>query len=156
MLVGHDNRLGLSTSPHSLSNVNSLTVPGWGDNNYFIKNQKAWNGAGFQGIPGMGSGVGKCASSGCTGKCCGGGMNGLSFDGTGFLGTGLFSGDISSWGFGEIIFGLIGAYAIYSMFFQAKQTKYRMEMGAGRRRKRRAASMRVKAKQLEEQTTGIF
>lgn len=148
MLIAHDNRLGLSTSPHSLSNVNSLTVPGWGDNNYFIKNQKMWNGAGFQGIG--------CTKSGCGGKCCGGGMSGLTFDGTGFLGTGLFSSDISEWGIGEIIFGLIGAYAIYAMFYQAKQTKYRAEISAGRRRKKRAVSLRAKAKRLEEQTEGIF
>lgn len=149
MLVGHDNRLGISNSPHSLSNRGALTVPGWGDTNPFILSQKAWNGAGFQGFGG-------CKSSGCTGKCCGGGMNGLTFDGTGFLGTGLFSSDISEWGIGEIIFGIVGVYAIYSMFFQAKQTKYRMEIGAGRRRKTRAARLRTKAKSLEEQTTGIF
>lgn len=148
MLIPSDNRLGLSTSPHSLSNANSLTVPGWGDNNYWINSTKNWNGAGMQGLG--------CAKSGCGGGCCGGGMRGLTFDGSGFLGTGLFSGDISTWGISEIIFGLIGAYAVYAMFYQAKQTKYRAEISAGRRRKRRAVSLRAKAKQLEEQTEGIF
>jgi hypothetical protein len=89
-------------------------------------------------------------------KYWGGGLRGLSFDGTGLLGTGLFSGDFTIWGWGELLFGAIGVYAIYSMFYQTKQTKYRMEIGAGRRRKRRAVSLRARAKELEEQTEGIF
>jgi hypothetical protein len=83
-------------------------------------------------------------------------MAGLTFDGTGLFGTGLFSGDITSWGIPEAIAGLVGVYAVYAMFFQARQTKYRVEMAAGRRRKRRAAKYREKAKRLEEQTEGIF
>ena len=83
-------------------------------------------------------------------------MRGLSFDGTGLFGTGLFSGDVTSWGLAEIVVGAIGVYAVYAMFFQAKQTKYRLEMSAGRRRKSKAAVLRAKAKKLEEQTEGIF
>jgi hypothetical protein len=82
-------------------------------------------------------------------------MGDLSFDGTGLFGTGLFGGDISTWGWPEAVAGLIGVYAVYSMFFQAKQTKYRVEMAAGRRRKRRATKYRAKAKRLEEATTGF-
>lgn len=77
------------------------------------------------------------------------GLGGLTFDGTGLFGTGLFSGDISTWGISEAAAGLIGAYALYAMFYQGKQTKYRAEAAAGRRRKRRAAKYREKAKRLE-------
>lgn len=82
------------------------------------------------------------------------GIAGLTFDGTGLFGTGLFSGDITSWGIPEGIAAVIGGYAIYAMFFQAKQTKYRFEAGAQRRRKRRAAKYRAKAKALEEKEVG--
>jgi hypothetical protein len=119
-----------SNSPHSLGLQQAMTIPSPGfDQNPLMINQK---------------------------KYWGGGLRGLSFDGTGFLGTGLFAGDVTTWGWGELLFGAIGIYAIYSMFYQAKQTKYRMEIGAGRRRKKRAVSLRAKAKRLEEQTEGIF
>lgn len=101
MLVGHDNRLGLSDSPHSLSNRGDVTIPSWGDSNYFVKTQKLWNGAGLQGMGG-------CKSSGCTGKCCGGGMNGL-FD------SGM---DISGWGITEWLILLGGAYLGYVVLFK--------------------------------------
>ena len=131
MIYSKDNNFKESTITHSLSLQNAMQVPApiW-DENQLMRITKA--------------GVGR------------GGLSGLSFDGTGFLGTGLFSGDMSTWGIGEIIFGVVGCYAIYAMFFQVKQTKYRMEIGAGRRRKSRAVSLRAKAKRLEEQTTGIF
>src|ERR1035437_3775136 len=131
MIYSKDNNFKESTITHSLSLQNAMQVPApiW-DENQLMKLTKA--------------GVGR------------GGMGGLSFDGTGFLGTGLFSGDMATWGIGEIIFGLVGAYAVYAMFFQVKQTKYRMEIGAGRRRKSKAASYRAKAKRLEEQTEGFF
>lgn len=130
MIYNKDNKFGESTSPHSLGLRNNMTIPnpGWDQNTHMIYEKRFW----------------------------GAGMSGLSFDGTGLLGTGLFSGDYTTWGVGEILFGAIGAYAVYAMFFQAKQTKYRMEMSAGRHRKSRAASLRAKAKQLEEQTSSIF
>lgn len=77
------------------------------------------------------------------------GFRGLTFDGTGILGTGLFSSDFTTWGIAEIVAGLIGMYAVYAMFFQAKQTKYRLEAATGRRRRRRATKYREKAKRLE-------
>ena len=119
-----------SKSPHSLGLQQAMTIstPGF-DKNPLMVNQKRYWGAG---------------------------MGGLTFDGTGLLGSGLFGPDVTTWGWGEVLFGCIGAYAIYSMFFQAKQTKYRLEMGAGRRRKTRAASLRAKAKRLDEQTEGFF
>jgi len=80
----------------------------------------------------------------------------LTFDGTGILGTGLFSGNIEDWGVSEILLSMVGAYAVYAMVFQAKQTKYRMEAGARRRRVSRAKSLREKAKRLEDKTEGIF
>ena len=131
MIVNFDNRFGESKSPHSMGLRNSMTIANPGlDSMANVGRDKLWSGTA--------------------------GMGGLTFDGTGFLGTGLFSGDMSTWGWGELIFGVIGVYAVYSMFFQAKQTKYRMEIGAGRRRKKRAVALRAKAKRLEEQTEGIF
>ena len=117
MIYSKDNNFRESTITHSLSLQNAMQVPApiW-DENILMRQAK--------------SGVGR------------GGMSGLSFDGTGFLGTGLFSGDMSTWGIGEIVFGVVGIYAIYAMFFQVKQTKYRMEISAGRRRKRKAISLR--------------
>ena len=130
MIVPADNRYAQSTSPHSLGNRLSIVIPNpWFDTNPMMIEQKRFWGNGLQG---------------------------LTFDGSGFLGTGLFSSDISEWGISEVVFGLIGIYGVYAMFFQAKQTKYRLEMTAGRRRKSRAAKLRAKAKRLEEQTTGIF
>ena len=130
MIYNKDNNFTESTIPHSLALQNAMTIPNPGfDNNELMINQK---------------------------RFWGGGLQGLSFDGTGLLGTGLFSGDITTWGTAELVCGLIGVYAIYAMFFQAKQTKYRVEMAAGRRRKSKAVSLRAKAKRLEEQTTGIF
>lgn len=131
MIYYKDNMFGESDSPHSMGLRNNMTIANPGlDSMSNVGRDKLWSGTA--------------------------GMRGLSFDGTGLLGTGLFSGDISTWGIGELILSIIGAYAIYSMFHQGKQTKYRLEMGAGRRRKSRAASLRAKAKRLEEQTTGIF
>lgn len=131
MLTFQDNRFGESTSPHSLGLRNNMTIPnpGFDHNKLMIEQKKFW----------------------------GAGMQGLTFDGTGLLGTGLFSGDMSTWGMAEILFGLVGAYAVYAMFFQAKQTKYRLEQSAHRRRKGRATKYRAKAKQLEEaEVGGIF
>jgi len=130
MIVPADNRFGISPITHSLGLRNNMTIPNPGfDSNPLLMEEKRWWGRGLQGI---------------------------NFDGSGLFGTGLFSGDWTTWGWEEALFGAIGVYAVYSMIFQAKQTKYRMEIGAGRRRKTRAASLRAKAKQLEEQTTGIF
>ncbi len=127
---GVNNQFKESDSPHSMGLQNAMTiVPNVG--NYATSANKLWSGNQV-------------------------GLRGLSFDGSGFLGTGLFSGDWTTWGLAELIAGAIGAFAIYSMIHQTKQTKYRMEIGAGRRRKTRAASLRAKAKRLEEQTEGIF
>jgi hypothetical protein len=129
MLVFTDNRFRESNSPHSMALQNAMTIPN----------------------PGLDSMRGTSADKLYNTY---NGMKGLSFDGTGLLGTGLFSGDISTWGFGELLLGLVAAYAIYSMFYQTKQTKYRLEQGAHRRRKSRAASYRAKAKMLEEKEVG--
>ena len=80
------------------------------------------------------------------------GIGDLSFDGSGMFGSGLFG---NNWGWPEVVAGLFGTYALYSMFHQTKQTKYRVEMAAGRRRKRKAARLKEKAKRLEAQTTGF-
>ena len=133
MIYNKDNRFGESTLAHSLALRNDITTPapGYDTNPLMMLQKKNW-GAGMYGL------------------------GGLSFDGTGLLGTGLFSGDISTWGISELVFGLIGAYAVYAMFFQVKQTKYRMEGSARRRRVGRAKRLRDKAKRLEEKTEGIF
>lgn len=137
MIYYKNNVFAESSSPHSLGLQNNLTIPNAGlDTMANLANDKLWSGPSPQtSLSGFG---------------------GLTFDGTGLLGTGLFSGDISTWGVAELVAGLIGVYAVYSMFHQTKQTKYRLEMGAGRRRKKRAASYREKAKKLEAQTEGIF
>ncbi len=130
MIYIKDNRFAESDSPHSMGLRNNMTITNPGlDQMSNVGRDKLWSNQQ--------------------------GMHGLSFDGTGLLGTGLFSGDISTWGVGELILGIIGAYALYSMIYQGKQTKYRLEMSAGRRRKSRAARLRTKAKRLEEQTTGL-
>lgn len=138
MLVPADNRFGESQSPHSLANRLAMTIPspGWDTNPLMITQKEFWGG-GMQGV-------------GCS-NC---GMGGLTFDGSGFLGTGLFSGDVTTWGFSELIAGVIGLYAVYSMIFQTKQTKYRLEQSAHKRRKSRAARLREKAKKLEEREVG--
>lgn len=131
MIVYANNKFMESNSPHSMGLQNNMTVPSAGlDSMVNMGRDKLWSGKA--------------------------GMGGLSFDGSGLLGTGLFSGDYTTWGVPEIIALGIAAYAVYSMIHQTKQTKYRMEMSAGRRRKKRAVSLRTKAKRLEEQTEGIF
>jgi hypothetical protein len=115
---------------------NNLTIPNAGlDTMANISNDKLWSG---------------------TMK----GMGGLTFDGTGLLGTGLFSGDITTWGFPELIVGLVGVYAIYSMFLQTKQIKSRaktsLEVGARIRRSKKAISYRRKAEALEAKEGGFF
>ena len=130
MIYPKNNVFTESGSTHSLGLKNNMTVPspGFDSNPLMISNKKAW----------------------------GAGLRGLTFDGSGLFGTGLFSGDFTTWGVSEIVASAIGAFALYSMFHQTKQTKYRLEMGAGRRRKSKAAKLRTKAKELEDQTTGIF
>src|ERR1035437_5467136 len=117
-----------STSPHSLGLQQALTIPSPGfDQNPLMINQK---------------------------KYWGGGLRGLTFDGSGFLGTGLFAGDVTTWGWEELIFGLIGTYAIYSMFVQTKQVKARVSTGlktrAKGRRVSKAARLRRQATELEK------
>ena len=137
MLAPADNKFGPTENQHSIANRLAMNIPnpGW-DENPLIQVMKANLESGFQGY--------------------GKGISGLTFDGTGLLGTGLFSGDVTTWGVPEMLAGTVGIYAVYAMFFQAKQTKYRMEIGAGRRRKSRASKLRAKAAKLEGQTTGIF
>lgn len=48
-----------------------------------------------------------------------------------------------------IIGGLIGTYALYSMFHQTKQTALKASAKLGQRRKRKAQRLREKAKKLE-------
>ena len=84
----------------------------------------------------------------------------MTFDGSGFLGTGLFAGDVTTWGWEELIFGLIGTYAIYSMFVQTKQVKARVSTGlktrAKVRRSGKAARLRKRAEALEKDDGGFF
>jgi hypothetical protein len=133
MLYSKDNRFIESSSPHSLGLKNNLTIPnpGWDQNPLLINEKKYW---------------------GATDNA---GLSGLTFDGTGLFGTGLFSGDVSTWGVPEIIASGFGAYAVYSMFFQAKQHKYRLESKVRRSRVSRAAKYRRKAKELESRE-GLF
>jgi hypothetical protein len=84
------------------------------------------------------------------------GMGAMTFDGTGLFGTGLFGGDWSTWGWTELLVLPVAAYALYAMVYQTKQTKYRMEGAARRRRVKRAGRLREKAKRLEAKTAGIF
>jgi hypothetical protein len=136
---GVDNRFIESSSPHSLGLQNDVTIstPGF-DSNPLMVNQKRFWGAGLQG-PG----------------CCKG-LGGLTFDGSGLFGTGLFSGDVSSWGVSEVLASMVGMYAFYSMFYQAKQTKYRIEGARRRQRVSKAKRLRERAKRLEEKTVGLF
>jgi hypothetical protein len=145
MLTPSDTKLEMSTSVHSLSNINAITIPGGQDSSPNWQRNKNWVGVGVQGL-------------GCPYLCnqAWGGMSGLTFDGTGLFGSGLFSGDISTWGISEMVAGVIGVYAIYSMVHQGKQTKYRFEGVRRKQRVSKAAKLRAKAKQLEEKTTGIF
>lgn len=129
MLTPGNKALQVSSNPHSLSVQGAVTTPSY--DSYWIANQKKWNAAGMQG------------------------MGSLNMDGSGLFGTGLFGNDPSMWGIPEMMAGVLGIYAIYAMFFQAKQTKYRLEMAAGRRRKSKAAKLRAKAKSLEGQTEGL-
>ena len=132
MLAPANNKFNESLSPHSMGLSNDMTIPSPGfDSMANLGRDKLWSGASPQS-----------------------GMGGLTFDGTGLLGTGLFSGDFTTWGVSELVASLFGAYALYSMFYQTKQTKYRLEQGAHRRRKSKAASYRAKAKRLEEKEVG--
>jgi hypothetical protein len=80
-------------------------------------------------------------------------------DSTGLFGTGFF-GAMSTWGTGEwvmLLMGVpIGLFALYSMFHQTKQAKYRMEGAARKRRVRKATKLRARAKRLEEKEGGLF
>src|ERR1017187_2377884 len=134
MLTFVDNKIGVSKSPHSLGVRNALTIPSPGfDSNPLVIGQKA---------------------------VLARGMSGLSFDGTGLLGTGLFSGDMTTWGWAELLVGAIGIYAFYSMFLQTKQVKARVSSGlktrAKSRRVSKAASLRKRAKELEEDDEGFL
>lgn len=94
MIYYKDNAFVESQSPHSLGLRNNMTIPNPGfDQNQLMINEKKFWGAGLQG---------------------------LSFDGTGLFGTGLFSGDISTWGIGELIALGVGYYILYSLFYTTK------------------------------------
>lgn len=144
MLAPANNSFDVSKSPHSIGLDHNLTIPSPGLDDIEVIQETHRNL--IRGLQGLGRHEDDAY----------GGMSGLTFDGTGLFGTGLFSGDITTWGAPEAIAGLIGLYGVYAMFFQAKSTKYRIEQGAGRRRRSKASKLRAKAKQLEEQTTGIF
>ena len=47
MLTPANNSLVVSNSPHSLGLQNDVTVPSWGDSNYFVNAQKAFNSQGI-------------------------------------------------------------------------------------------------------------
>lgn len=131
MIAPSNNKFVESESPHSMGLFNDMTVPSAGlDSMANLAKDKLWSGSP---VPGM---------------------SGLSFDGSGFLGTGLFSGDISNWGIPEVIGGLIGVYAVYSMIFQGKQTNYRLQQSAHRRRKVTAAKLKARATELENKEVG--
>jgi hypothetical protein len=148
MIVAADNFFTQSLAPHSMGLRNDMTIPmpGWDANPNLTRSTRLWAAPSLQkGWP--------C----CSGRVGPKGLAGLTFDGTGFLGTGLFSGDPSTWGLSEIIASMVGMYAIYSMYHQAGQTKYRLEGAAHKRRKTKAQKLREKAKQLEaKELGGIF
>lgn len=158
MIVPFRQNWKMSTLPFSISLYNRVNTGGSFDTpSGLVANQAAWARRGFQGYgpriqyPAT---VGRTGMDGLGCNCGSHGLGGLTFDGTGLFGTGLFSGDISTWGIEEGIAGLIGAYAVYSMFFQAKQTKYRLEGAAQRRRKSKAAKYRARAARLEAKGFG--
>lgn len=138
MLYPKDNLFLETSSPHSLGLKNNMTIatPGFDSNPLMINQKKDWG-----------------AGNNNTVKA---GLQGLTFDGTGLLGTGLFSGDITTWGMPEILAGAVGAYALYSMVHQTKQTGYRLEQGARKRRVSKASRLRQKAKSLEDKEGGYF
>jgi hypothetical protein len=149
MLIPKQQNWRTTTLPFSLALQNTVnTGVSWSSPSNAVRNSQWWAARGFQGL-------GQCPS-GCSPGCrCKSGLGDLSFDGTGLLGTGLFSMDPSTpWGIPELVAGLIGAYAFYSMFMQTKQTKYRLEAGAQQRRKSKAARLRAKAKALEDRGLG--
>jgi hypothetical protein len=148
-----------SALPFSLSLANTVnTGTSFDTASHAIANTKAWATRGLQGYGPRQQyrGAGLDGHCHCGGTCggCSGGMGSLTFDNTGLFGTGLFSGDPTTWGWEEILVGGIGAYAVYAMFFQAKQTKYRLEGAAQRRRKSRAVRLRARAKALEDKPLG--
>lgn len=91
--------------------------------------------------PGNSRGLG-CAGCGggcgCAGLGCNCGVSGLTFDGTGLLGSGLFSGgfDVSTWGAGEVIALLFGAYIVYSLTSTTKAEFRRASKGYKRVRRK--------------------
>src|ERR1035437_8293114 len=123
-----------STSPHSLGLQQAMTIstPGFDKNPLMINQKKYW----------------------------GGGLRGLSFDGTGLLGTGLFSGDFTTWGWSELLFGSIGAYAFYTMFLHTKQVQERvstvLKSRARVRRVSKAARLRKQAEESDKDEGGFF
>ena len=161
LLVPHYQNWRTSTLPFSIALANSVnTGVSYDTPSGFIAEEQRWASRGFQSyVPRVqypNKGLDGHCGCGCGGGCgCGShGMHGLTFDGSGLFGTGLFSGDWTTWGWEEGIAGLIGAYAAYAMFFQAKQTKYRLEGAAQRRRKSKAARLRAKAARYEAKGLG--
>jgi hypothetical protein len=144
MIYNKDNRFSESSSPHSLGLRNNVTIPnpGWDQNALLINSKKDW---GTQGTYGMAQLKG---------------LGGLTFDGTGLFGTGLFSGDVTTWGVPELITGIIGVYAIYTMFLETKHVKRdvteRLGARAKVRRVSRAAKLRKQAEELESKEGGWF
>jgi len=159
MIFAKNQNWRTSPLPFSLSLANTVsTGTSFDTASHAIANSKAWASRGLQGygprVQYSGAGLdGHHCHCGCGGSC-NGGMGGLTFDGSGLFGTGLFGPDPTTWGIPEVIVGGIGAYALYAMFFQAKQTKSRLEGAAQRRRKSKAAKYRAKAERLEAKGLG--
>lgn len=162
MIFPFDQNWETSRLPFSLALRNTVnTGVSFDTPSRAIANRQRWARAGFGGYgpqiqyPGAGmDGLGCGCGCGC--NCGSHGLRGLTFDGTGMFGTGLFSGDWTTWGIPEGIGILFGGFAFYAMFMQTKQTKYRLEGAAQRRRVSKAAKYRARAKKLEEKGFGGF
>jgi hypothetical protein len=75
---------------------------------------------------------------GCGGEC-GCGMGALSMDGTGLFGSGLFASpfDLSTWGIGEYLALLLGAYVVYAVTSSTKAEFRRASKGFKKLTRRR-------------------
>lgn len=151
-----------STLPYSISLANDVhTGVSFDTPSRMIAESKRWATAGMQGFgarrqyPNRGM-DGHCGC-GSNGNCGCSGLHGLTFDGTGLFGTGIFS-DLNpfggNWSWPEWSLVGVGVYMLYASIMQGKQTKYRLEGAAQRRRKSRAARYRAKAKKLEDAPLG--
>ena len=110
MLVPGNNYFNISSSPHSIGLQNNLTIPvPYGDNNWFVNNEKRFLSAGMQGMGMQGLGLG-CSS-------CNKGMGDISN-----IISSLQSGDLTQLTSDDWILLGLGIFALY-FFFKSKGSR---------------------------------